>query len=78
MNFSVIFDQCCTELIILRFNKFFYSKMCELVLNELVRLNNVLMKHSLKKYYDGLREQYEFEFMYPEIVALHDDFYAEE
>ena len=53
----------------------FYSKMCELT--DLARLNNVLMEHNLKKYKDGLREQFEFEFTYPEIVALHDEFYVE-
>ena len=53
----------------------FYSKMRELT--DLTRANNMLMEHNLRKYKDSLREQFEFEFTYPEIVALHDEYYAE-
>ena len=53
----------------------FYSKMRELT--DLIRVNNMLMEHNFKKYKDGLREQFEFEFTYPEIVALHDEYYSE-
>ena len=53
----------------------FYSKMRELT--DLLRMNNVLMEHNLKNNKDGLREQFEFEFTYPEIVALHDKYYSE-
>lgn len=52
-----------------------FSKMREL--NNLLSENNMLMVHNLRKYKDSLREQFEFEFTYPEIVALHDEFYAE-
>ena len=51
----------------------FLSKMNQIT--ELLHCNNILMEQNLEKFKDGLREQFEFEFRYQEIVSLHDEFY---
>ena len=53
----------------------FYMKLNEIA--ELLRINNLLMEQVLKKYKDRLRELFEFEFTYPDLVALHEEYYAE-
>jgi len=53
----------------------FYIKLNEV--SELMRINNILMERNLVKYKDRLREQFEFEFFYPDLVNLHEENYAD-